>query len=140
MSGDVANRVYLPQTLLHKYGLATDDVLTLTAMMSPFGWLSMSLDDGYALYERALQGMSFIPFRSRVGILMRAGCTEPSAENYSERMAPTRSTDAPCLARGAKPCRCFSSAGYLSPDHGDGSVRHQLNGVFSDTDTCLASA
>ena len=65
------DRVYLPETLLQKYGVATDKVLTLSATgesIRPVIDELLAMAD--ALYDRALQGMAFIPFRSRVGILI----------------------------------------------------------------------
>ena len=95
------NRVYLPQTLLHKYGLATDDVLTLTATDES---IRLVIDElltmADALYERALQGMSFIPFRSRVGILIARRVYRTIGRKLQRAHGSTRFTDAPWLAWG----------------------------------------
>ena len=137
------NRVYLPQTLLHKYGLATDDVLTLTATDES---IRLVIDElltmADALYERALQGMSFIPFRSRVGILIarRVYRSHRPKITASAWLQPVPRTHRGWHV-GQSRAGVLSSAGYLSPDHVE-MARFVTNstGCSPDTDTCLASA
>ena len=64
-------RVYIPNDLLSKHGVSTEEILSMTVSkerIRPIVNDLLQLAD--ALYERALDGMRFIPIRSRIGILI----------------------------------------------------------------------
>jgi len=64
-------RVYIPNDLLCKHGVSAEEILDMTVSkerIRPIVNELLQLAD--ALYERALNGMRFIPMRSRIGILI----------------------------------------------------------------------
>lgn len=64
-------RVYVPEDLLRKYGLTSEQFLALDVPPDVMRCIiNELLDLADSLYDRALNGMKYIPFRSRIGILI----------------------------------------------------------------------